>query len=156
MRVLLLPLIVLLVGCISHETRVAVAADPAGATGSTLIGNGAWATPPGPPAVTIDRSPLPRDTFASAWRRQADGTLSRDLTQVVTPLPWWQRFPCDIATDFAPVDFTITASATLTPHPITPRTRAELDQEAFAAGYATVAAVPATGAPADPAAKTTP
>jgi hypothetical protein len=139
MRLLLLPLLMLLVGCISHETRVSVAADQPGATGTTSIGNATWTSPPGPPAETVDRSPLPRATAASSWRQLPDGTLCRAVVTVETPLPWWQRFPCDIASDFAPVDLTISAVAVVTPHPITPRTRAELDQEALSVGYATPA-----------------
>jgi hypothetical protein len=53
-----------------------------------------------------------------------------------TPLVWWQRFPIDIATDLIPIDCTVVAEATLAPRPVATRTRADLDREAAAAGYA--------------------
>jgi hypothetical protein len=132
-------LVLLLSSCLSHEARVTCAPEPVNAEGSTVIGSSTHPSPPGPPPVTIERSPLPRDLPITAWRQNVEGgPMSRQETELRTPLPWWQRFPCDLAVDFIPVDFTVAAATTISPQPLQPRTYADLDREAAAAGYAPV------------------
>lgn len=127
---------VLLTGCVSHEARILAPPEPAGLTGGTVIGSEAHPTPPGPEERTVSRDALPREVAVSAWRRDTDGAISRQETVVRTPLPWWQRFPLDIATDLIPIDFSVAAETTIAPRPVATRTRADLDREAAAAGYA--------------------
>ncbi len=127
---------ILLAGCVSHEARVLAPPEPAGLVGSTAIGRETHPSPPGPGERTIERNALPREVAVSAWRRDADGVISRQEMMVRTPLVWWQRFPIDIATDLVPIDCTVVAEATLAPRPVATRTRADLDREAAAAGYA--------------------
>ena len=135
MRRPLLFCILLLSGCVSHEARVTSTADVAGSEGATVIGGTSYSAPP---ALTVDRSPLPRQLPVSAWRRDETGAIARYETEVTTPLPWWQRFPCDLVADLVPVDLTVVAEAHIAVVPITPRTRDDLDREAAAAGYATI------------------
>ncbi len=124
-------------GCLSHEARVTCIPDPVDQEGSTVIGRTTHNSPPGPPALTVDRSPLPRDVQLTAWRKSVTGgPLRRQETALRTPLPWWQRFPCDLAVDLTPMDITVAAASTIDPQPLTPRTYADLDREAAAAGYA--------------------
>jgi hypothetical protein len=126
-------------GCLSHEARVTCVPDPVDQEGSTVIGSTTHHSPPGPPALTVDRSPLPRDVQLTAWRQSVTGgPLRRQEAVLRTPLPWWQRFPFDLAVDLMPLDITVAASATIDPQPLQPRTHADLDREAAAAGYASV------------------
>ena len=128
--------LLLLVGCVEHETRVMAPVPAAGMEGAIVVGSSRTSIPPGAPAVSSDRSPLPRETVVSVWQRDGEGVISREDLVVQTALPWWQRFPCDYASDLLPIDARVTAEHTIAPHPITPRTRATLDREAAAAGYA--------------------
>lgn len=58
------------------------------------------------------RDPLPLELRASAIRRDADGRLLRDEIAVLTPLPWWQRFPADVVSDaLIPHTFIVDARA---------------------------------------------
>lgn len=130
-------------GCLTHEARISVpaaAAQPATGPqleGDTTIGAKTFPTPPGPPSSTVNRGPLPQDITVTAWRRDADGLISRGDAEVVTALPWWQRFPCDMATDIVPTELVVRAEYRLALTPVVARTRAQLDQEAAAAGYVT-------------------
>ena len=72
----------------------------------------------------------------SVWQRDSAGVISREDLMIRTALPWWQRFPFDYASDLLPIPARVTAEHTITPHPITARTRSALDREAAAAGYA--------------------
>lgn len=144
----------LLTGCLTHEARITAPPEPAGIDeGATAIGHTNTRTPPGPPEQTLLVSPLPLAVPVSAWRRDEDGVISRSELNVVSPLPWWQRFPMDFATDLLPVTYRSEVDATIVETPVTPRTRADLDQEAAAAGYAPVAQQTATP-PADSSAST--
>jgi hypothetical protein len=127
--------------CLSHEARIAappaVAATAGGAVdGNTIIGEHAFATPPGPPASTVQAGPLPQEVLVTAWQCDAAGVISRDQADVRTDLPWWQRFPCDMATDLAPGELVVRTEYRLALKPVTAHTRAELDREAISAGYA--------------------
>jgi hypothetical protein len=128
--------LLLLAGCVEHETRILGQPPMAGDEGALVIGNTRSTIPPGAPAVSVDRSPLPRETVVSAWQRNSEGAVSREDLVVQTALPWWQRFPCDYASDLLPIDARVSAEHTIAPRPITPRTRSALDREAAAAGYA--------------------
>lgn len=137
-----------LTGCLTHEARIQVPAAAVQPTtgpqleGSTAIGAQTFPTPPGPPPSTVLRGPLPQDVTITAWRRDADGLISRDDTEVVTGLPWWQRFPCDMATDIAPTELVVQTDYRLTLTPVVAHTRAQLDSEAATAGYATTSSQP--------------
>ena len=128
--------LLLLAGCVEHETRVVGHAPAAGAEGAVTIGGSRTSIPPGAPAVSSDRSPLPRETAVSVWQRDNAGVICREDLVVRTALPWWQRFPFDYASDLLPIDARVVAEHTIAPRPITPRTRAALDREAAVAGYA--------------------
>ena len=137
-----------LTGCLTHEARITVPPDarsdkPADAIeGRTVLGDETFVSPPGPPLSTIRRGPLPQDICVTAWRRDADGVISRGDAQVRTALPWWQRFPFDMATDLVPADLVVQTDTTLAIMPVTTRSRAQLDAEAAAAGYASVTPPP--------------
>lgn len=136
----------MLCGCLTHEARIAVPADEATPNqtsqttavteGITVIGSDSYVSPPGPPPNTVQRGPLPQDLCITAWRRDAEGVIFRGDARVLTALPWWQRFPFDMATDFAPADLVVRADATLVIAPVNVHTRKQLDTEAAAAGYA--------------------
>lgn len=136
----------MLCGCLTHEARIVVPSDaatfnqPGQSTdvteGRTVIGTESYVSPPGPPPNTVQRGPLPQDVCVTAWRRDAEGVISRGDARVLTALPWWQRFPFDMATDFAPADLVVRADATLAIAPVGVHTRKLLDTEAAAAGYA--------------------
>jgi hypothetical protein len=128
--------LLLLAGCVEHETRILGHAPAAGAEGAVVIGSARTSIPPGAPGISSDRSPLPRETVVSVWQRDGEGVIAREDLVVRTTLPWWQRFPCDYASDLLPIDARVTAEHTIAPRPITPRTRSALDREAAAAGYA--------------------
>lgn len=125
-----------LTGCLTHEARITAPPEPADTEeGATAIGKVATLTPPGPPEQTLMLSPLPLSVPVSAWRRDQDGVIYRSEMRVQSPLVWWQRFPMDFATDMLPIAYRSEVFATIHESPITPRTRAELDREAAAAGY---------------------
>ena len=128
--------LLILAGCVEHETRVLAPVPAAGVEGAVVVGSSRTSIPPGAPAVTSDRSPLPRETVVSVWQRDSEGMISREDLVVQTALPWWQRFPCDYVSDLLPIDARVTAEHAIAPRSITPRTRAGLDREAAAAGYA--------------------
>ncbi len=137
-----------LTGCLTHEARITVpasAVQPATGPqleGNTTIGAHSFLTPPGPPPSTVQRGPLPQDVTITAWRRDADGLISRDDAEVVTGLPWWQRFPCDMVTDVAPTELVVRAEYDVVLTPVIAHTRAQLDHEAATAGYATISLQP--------------
>ena len=119
------------------RSRITAPPDPTGSTeGATAIGKQVSSTPPGPPEQTLILSPLPLAVPVSAWRRDQDGVIWRSELLAQTPLPWWQRFPIDFATDVLPVAYRSEAAVTVSEAPLTAYTRADLDREAAAAGYA--------------------
>jgi hypothetical protein len=129
--------------CLTHEARVtappAVGSTTSGEVdGNTIIGAQSFPTPPGPPPSTVQSGPLPQEVLVTAWQRDAEGLISRDQADVRTELPWWQRFPCDMATDLTPTALVVRTEYRLDLKPITARTRAELDREALSAGYTSV------------------
>lgn len=144
----------MLCGCLTHEARIVVPADgapshqpgrPADVTeGRTVIGSESFVSPPGPPAHTVHRGPLPQDVCVTAWRRDSEGVISRGDAHLLTALPWWQRFPFDMATDFAPLELVVKAETTLAIAPVLVHSRKQLDTEAAAAGYAPTFPLPQT------------
>ncbi len=133
---LVLP-VAMLSGCLTHEARITAPPDTVDIDeGATAIGRSDTVSPPGPPEQTLLVSPLPLAVPVSAWRRDQDGVLWRSDMEVATPLPWWQRFPVDFATDMLPISYHAEVAATIVARPVTPRTRDDLEQEARAAGYA--------------------
>lgn len=143
-----------LCGCLTHEARIVVPSEAAQVNqpgqaieiteGRTVIGSETYVSPPGPPPNSVRRGPLPQDLCVTAWRRDAEGVISRGDARVLTALPWWQRFPFDMATDFAPADLVVRADATLAIAPVSVHTRKQLDSEAAAAGYASTSLLPQT------------
>lgn len=128
-------------GCVTHEIRVDVPAETISASavpveGRTVIGAATFISPPGPPPSTVQRGPLPQDVTVTAWRRDSEGIIARGDAQISTALPWWQRFPCDMVTDVVPTELVVRSDHTLVTAPVATHTRAQLDAEAAAAGYA--------------------
>jgi len=82
------------------------------------------------------RGPLPQDVRVSAWRRDDDGTIRRGERHVTTPLPWWQRFPCDAFTDLSPFDATARTDVTITLEPVQAVDEQALRDAARCDGYA--------------------
>lgn len=121
-----------------HEVRVTAPADQPGVDGGAAIGVATHPSPPGPPPLTIRRGTLPQDVPVSAWHRDREGVITRADAELLTPLPWWQRFPFDLATDFAPTDLVVRRDYTLAESPVAAHSREQLDAEAAAAGYATL------------------
>ncbi len=139
--------LVLLVGmmlssCLTHEARVTTTPDAPEVEGGTAIGRATYPSPPGPPRETLARGPLPQHLPITAWRRDGEGLISRAEAELLTPLPWWQRFPCDIVSDLMPTPIVVRAECVLVLRPVVGCTRAELDAAAAAAGYAQI--VPAS------------
>ncbi len=132
MRVLLCAILTLpCTGCLVHEARVE--ADGANLTGGrsavgTTVHDGA-------PSV-VRRGPLPFEIPASWTLRSADGHLLAGHAVAVSPLPWWQRFPCDLAVDLWPADVVVTTTATVVPLPVIARSADDITAEARAHGYA--------------------
>lgn len=80
---------------------------------------------------------LPQEIVLHAWRRDAEGLLWRGRAQVASPLPWWQRFPADLFSDFLyPGQLTISASTDLTLSPVPTTDAKALADLAAARGYA--------------------
>jgi hypothetical protein len=129
--------------CLTHEARISASPAVASATngqvdGNTIIGAQIFATPPGPPPSSVQTGPLPQEVLVTAWQQDAEGHISRDEAKVRTDLPWWQRFPCDMATDLTPTNLVVRTEYRLALKPVTAHTRTELDREALSAGYASV------------------
>jgi len=134
-------------GCLTHEVRVDVPAEATGlptapVEGRTVIGTAAFTSPPGPPPSTVQRGPLPQDVTVTSWHRDSEGIISRGDAELQTALPWWQRFPVDMVTDIVPTDLVVQSAYTLVTLPVAMHTRAQLDTEAAAAGYASVSPHP--------------
>lgn len=132
MRALLCGILILpCAGCLSH--RASVSADgPDLAAGRSIVG---MHITDGAPAETR-RGPLPFEIPVSWTLRGADGKLQSAHAVLRSPLPWWQRFPVDLAVDIWPQRVEVDAVAILVPHPIIPRTAADITAEARAHGYA--------------------
>lgn len=119
-------------GCLYHEVRVSAASPPGAAAGRSAV---ATAVADGAPAAHR-RGPLPAEVPVLWSLRDADGGLlvGRDILR--SPLPWWQRFPADLAVDLWPGDVVVAAAVEIVPAPIAARTAADITAEARAHGYA--------------------
>ena len=118
-------------GCLVHEARV----DAAGAdltAGRSAVGTTVHDGAP----QTVRRGPLPFELPATWTLRDRDGHLLAGHGRALSPLPWWQRFPCDLAVDLWPADVVVTTTATITPVPIIARSSDDITAEARAHGYA--------------------
>jgi hypothetical protein len=125
-------------GCVTHRATVETSEDSAGVVGTTYLGEAEH--PAGPPTSVTASGPLPQSIPVTAWRwgTAADGSqeLRRGDVLVQTPLPWWQRFPADLATDFFPIDAVATTRADVAFIPVSDERReADLTAEAAAAGF---------------------
>lgn len=132
MRTLLCAILVLpCAGCLAHRAEVhGDGADPK--AGRSAVGT---RVADGAPAE-VRTSPLPLQIPASWSYRDADGRLCMASAVVATALPWWQRFPVDLAVDLWPAQVEVAATATLTPRRVTPRSADDITAEARAHGYA--------------------
>jgi hypothetical protein len=92
--------------------------------------------PPGGDRSAVLRNPLPIEVRISAIRRDDDGTLNRGEGYLATPLPWWQRFPCDAFVDLVPVDVVAEAAIVVPLAPVPRCDESELIESARRDGYA--------------------
>lgn len=131
MRAILCALLVLpCAGCLVHTVRIdGAGADPAAGRSATGL-----QVHDGAPAMQ-QQGPLPYEVPAS-WMLRAGDHLDIGHAVALSPLPWWQRFPCDLAVDLWPGDVTVAVAATVTPRSLTPRSAADITAEARAHGYA--------------------
>lgn len=132
----LLPLLLCalpLAGCLVHEVRIEAQApaDAAGIGRSAVLS----AVRDGAPAE-IRRGPLPYDVPAAWWLRDREGRLLVGNARALSPRPWWQRFPCDLAVDLWPGEVRVLTVASVNPTPVRERSAAEITAEAHAHGYA--------------------
>lgn len=123
-----------LAGCLVHEVRIEGQA-PAAAAASPGRNAVLSAVRDGTPAE-VRRGPLPFDVPAAWWLRDRDGHLLIGHVRALSPLPWWQRFPADLAVDLWPAEVRVLTVATVRPTPVRERTAAEITAEAHAHGYA--------------------
>jgi hypothetical protein len=137
-RLLVLVAMLSLSGCLEHEARVSAAPVGPDESGVAYFGFTAQPIPSDPPPAAEQRSPLPVSIPVTwyTFRRDARGAILRFDQTVQTPLPWWQRFPCDVVTDFAPVTIPVRTAVVVTPREVALRDPAELKAEAHAHGYA--------------------
>jgi hypothetical protein len=134
----LLASLLLSVGCVRHEVvvRNGDATQPGGASDAVIN----LAAVRDLPAATTIAGPLPQDLRVVAWRRDEHTGISSFSAHTRTPLPWWQRFPVDLATDLMPIDLVARSEMTIVTTPL-PQTDVEtLAAEARRAGYARPAA----------------
>jgi hypothetical protein len=117
-------------GCLLHTVRI----DGAGADQAAGRSATGLHVQDGAPALQKS-GPLPYEIAASWMLREGDH-LSIGHTVALSPLPWWQRFPCDLAVDLWPGEVIVATIATVTPRPLTPRSAADITAEARAHGYA--------------------
>jgi len=132
MRAILCAILVLpCTGCLVHTARV----DGAGADKTAGRSAVAAVVRDGAPE-TVRSGPLPHEIPTTWILRDAEGRLQIGHATALSPLPWWQRFPCDFAVDLWPGDVVVATSATVTPRPVTIRTADDITAEARAHGYA--------------------
>lgn len=79
------------VGCVSHRAEVQAPAES--------IDGAAIGTATGQKVPWSRTAPQPLEVPATLWRQDDSGRLWRADLDLATPLPWWQRFPCDLVTD---------------------------------------------------------
>lgn len=118
-------------GCLVHSARI----DGAGA--DQAAGRSATAMAVRDGAPSLQRSgPLPYEIPAVWMLRDAEGRLNIGRATALSPLPWWQRFPADLAVDLWPGDVTVATAVTVTPQPLIARSADDITAEARAHGYA--------------------
>ncbi len=120
-------------GCVEHRATVTTTND------SHLTPLGAYKTVhvvyPWPGRATV-RDPLAADMPITVLYWDAQGQLYRADARPRSPLAWWQRFPCDIATDALwPGTLVSQRAVTVSPQPISPWTSDTLTAQARAFGY---------------------
>jgi hypothetical protein len=131
MRAILCAVLVLpCAGCLVHTVRIdGAGADPAAGRSATGL-----RVREGAPAAQ-QHGPLPYEIPAT-WMLKEGDHLCIGHAIARSPLPWWQRFPCDLAVDLWPGDVVVATAATVTPRPVAPRSIADITAEARAHGYA--------------------
>lgn len=136
--VLLLAAILILPGCLVHEARIDGPVTGPDDEGRLWINRSETSLPASPPLHHEERGGKPRDIPVSCYvyRRDENGTLLRWDGHVRTALPWWQRFPCDIAVDYWPQEVSVPVATQLHPIPVPERDPADLLAEARRHGYA--------------------
>jgi len=128
---LVLPTLLLLPACVEHRATLRPAAGDA-APQIVMPGHG--------PTILEDplhaRGSLPQALHGSAWYRRPDGSLERAELHVLSPRPWWQRFPADLFTDLLiPKRFTAVNERAVVTTPVTAMSMQELDERARQRGY---------------------
>lgn len=118
-------------GCLVHRASVAPAPEvPQG--GVSAIGTKVQLAAP----AAERAGPLPHEIPVTWAVRDGEGRLCLLHMVVQSPLPWWQRFPCDLLIDLWPSEVAVTVEAQLLPQPVVPRSHADIIAEAKAHGYA--------------------
>jgi hypothetical protein len=116
-------------GCIAHVARVLPAESSK--PGTTLFVASRQVDPEVGETV---RQSLPIDLTVTAYE-PGDG-FARCEDRVLTPTPWWQRFPVDLVTDFLPMTFEAAASRRVAYAPVPVRSEDDVFQEARSLGFA--------------------
>lgn len=129
--ILVVPALVASGGCIEHTARVQP--DPVGGPNERVIVGTRGLR--GPALGTEVTRPLPVELPVSAWELR-EGAIARREVRVRTPLPWWQRFPCDAATDLLPMTYSAVTQTVITLEPPTRYDDDALTQEARRHGFA--------------------
>ena len=90
----------------------------------------------GKPSTIGFTSPLPSETHVDAWYRDEEGLIYRSHLHLLSPRPWWQRFPGDLFTDALwPGTINVDAQGTLHFEPIESLEPSYLDELAELHGY---------------------
>ena len=139
-----------LTGCIEHNARVQPAPPESFQKiesdyphASAIIGDRYerdWKS------IVHRRDVIAAELAVDVWSIHPYGERRVYRSRLTTPLPWYQRFPCDLLLDLWPatVSFDTTENCVLLP--CRTHTPAELDAAAFAAGYAVTMPAEHTGA----------
>ena len=139
MRVVLVCTLALVAtGCVVHEARVETPAAGPEETGLAYLGMKPLPIPSTPPPSVVQTNHLPVAIPVTwySYRRDARGAIFRYDATVMTPLPWWQRFPIDLPVSMIPVDVTANTTVMVTPREVTLRQPEDIRAEAAAHGYA--------------------
>ncbi len=116
-HLLLATLTVAATGCIEHRAQVR---NPEGVEAARAAAIGVEVVDPFAAGATHTVSdPLPRDLGVAAWSLGDDFVIRRWRGRVLTPLPWWQRFPVDLAVEAWPATVICAAEATIAMTPVT-------------------------------------
>ncbi|MBA3845876.1 MAG: hypothetical protein H0X45_04450 [Planctomycetes bacterium] len=140
-QLLLTLLTIAATGCIEHRAQVRNP-EGEGAAGAAAIGV-AVVDPFAAGSVHTVSDPLPRDLGVAAWvQGEDDSIIRRWHGRSRTPLPWWQRFPVDIAAEAWPATLICAAETTVAVTPVASGDSDALLAAARRDGYLTAAPKP--------------